>query len=117
MDGSTARVTVRRPSTFTAKTERTSSSDASSTAPAASGVVYQYVNPSETFQGSGRRGLRLTLHGDIQLNGQQIVTGAQRATNRFRIASGRNYRVPAIQRCPGDLQPETARRSRNKPNL
>jgi len=51
-------------------------------------------------------GLRLTLHGNIQLNGQQIVTGAQSATNRFRIASGRNYRVTAIQRCRAISSPK-----------
>jgi hypothetical protein len=62
-------------------------------------------------------GLRLTLARDTQFNGQQIVTKAQRATNRFRIASGRNYRVPALQRCPGDLEPKAARRSRDEPNV
>ena len=42
IDASTARVTVRRPSTFTAKTDRTSSADASTTAPtqSAAGVIH-----------------------------------------------------------------------------
>src|SRR5918994_4555217 len=57
------------------------------------GVVHQHIETTEAFDGAVDRGLGVGWGGDVELDGQEVLGGADGGGDLLRVASGRDDRM------------------------
>ena len=80
------------------------------------GVVDQHVDGSEPFHGSRDGRLGVGGVGDVELDDQQVVVGAEGSADPLGVAAGGNHGVAGDQGGLGDVDAHPAPRTSDEPD-
>ena len=81
------------------------------------GVVDQHIDASEPLHGSLHGRLGVGGIGDVELDGQQILMGADGSADPFGVAAGGNHGMPSGKGSRGNVDAHPAPRAGDEPDL